>query len=81
MPHELFVQMHGGVRPTEYIELGSTDIPQVSLCVFVVPGILPTPLKILHTTEYVHAYIRGTLKLEACVVNPYSSTAKVTISC
>lgn len=29
MPHEAFVQMHGGVRPTEYIELGSTDLPQV----------------------------------------------------
>eukprot|EP00752_Nemacystus_decipiens_P009894 g8827.t1 len=28
MPHEQFVQMHGGVRPTEYIELGSTDISQ-----------------------------------------------------
>ncbi|CAM9435604.1 unnamed protein product [Scytosiphon promiscuus] len=28
MPHEQFVQMHGGVGPTEYIELGSTDIPQ-----------------------------------------------------
>lgn len=33
MPHEQFVQMHGGVGPTEYIELGSTDIPQVRLCV------------------------------------------------
>lgn len=29
MPHEQFVQMHGGVRPAEYIEMGSTDIPQV----------------------------------------------------
>eukprot|EP00903_Cladosiphon_okamuranus_P013917 g12945.t1 len=28
MPHEQFVQMHGGVGPTEYIELGSTDISQ-----------------------------------------------------
>lgn len=29
MPHEQFVQMHGGVGPTEYIELGSTDLSQV----------------------------------------------------
>lgn len=29
MPHEQFVQMHGGVGPTEYIELGSTDLTQV----------------------------------------------------
>lgn len=29
MPHETFVQMHGGVRPTEYIDLGATDLPQV----------------------------------------------------
>ncbi|CAN0546639.1 unnamed protein product, partial [Ectocarpus sp. 12 AP-2014] len=28
MPHEQFVQMHGGVGPTEYIELGSTDLTQ-----------------------------------------------------
>lgn len=33
MPHNQFVQMHGGVGPTEYIELGSTDLSQV--CVFV----------------------------------------------
>ncbi|CAM9687415.1 unnamed protein product [Pylaiella littoralis] len=28
MPHEQFVQSHGGVGPTEYIELGSTDLSQ-----------------------------------------------------
>ncbi|CAM9440026.1 unnamed protein product [Ascophyllum nodosum] len=28
MSHEVFVQMHGGARPTEYIDLGATDIPQ-----------------------------------------------------
>ncbi|CAB1119021.1 unnamed protein product [Ectocarpus sp. CCAP 1310/34] len=28
MPHEQFVQMHGGVGPTEYIELGYTDLTQ-----------------------------------------------------
>lgn len=29
MAHEVFVQMHGGARPVEYIDLGATDIPQV----------------------------------------------------
>lgn len=29
MPHEVFVQMHGGERPKEYIDLGFTDISQV----------------------------------------------------
>lgn len=47
MPHEQFVQMHGGVGPTEMIELGSTDVPQVSYmsardCCFA-PGVLPSP--------------------------------------
>lgn len=28
MPHEVFVQMHGGERPKEYIDLGFTDISQ-----------------------------------------------------
>lgn len=30
MPHETFVAMHGGARPTKFIDLGSTDIPQVN---------------------------------------------------
>lgn len=34
MPHEQFVQMHGGVGPTEYIELGSTDLSQVCAKLF-----------------------------------------------
>lgn len=29
MPHEMFVALHGGHQPTQYIELGNTDIPQV----------------------------------------------------
>lgn len=29
MPHEVFVQMHGGERPKEYIDLGFTDLSQV----------------------------------------------------
>lgn len=29
MPHEMFVQMHGGERPKEYIDLGFTDLSQV----------------------------------------------------
>lgn len=32
MPHEQFVQMHGGVGPTEYIELGFSDLSQVCVC-------------------------------------------------
>lgn len=32
MPHEVFVQMHGGERPKEYIELGFTDLSQVKPC-------------------------------------------------
>ena len=31
MEHEIFVAMHGGMRPTEYIDLGATDLPQVCL--------------------------------------------------
>lgn len=29
MPHEVFVAMQGGMAPTEYIDLGATDLPQV----------------------------------------------------
>ena len=45
MPHDVFVQMHGGERPKEYIDLGFTDISQV-------PGMTSPTIQYLRSLVY-----------------------------